>query len=378
MKTKATRRTQFSRPRLFLAFELSLKDWKLAFSSGLAERPLLRRIAAADLDGLQRAIDQAKRKLGLSPSTPVASCYEAGREGFWLHRYLKSIGVANRIVDSASIEVNRRKRRAKSDRLDAAKLVTMLIRSMSGEKKVWSEVRVPALGYEDRRHGHRELRTLKQDRTRVTNRIKGYLFNQGVRLQRIRELPRVLERARLWDGNPIPERLRRRLEREWQHFEFLQRQILELESEHREEAATSRSRGAERIRQLMSLRGMGIGGSTILVREFFDWRHFKNGKQVGALSGLVPTPYQSGDSSREQGISKAGNRHVRGIAIQLAWSWLRNQPGSRLSQWFEMRFGRGGPRARKVGIVALARKLLVDLWRFLEWGVIPAGAELKA
>jgi len=378
METKATRRRQSTRRRLYLSFELSLKDWKLAFSSGLGDRPLLRRIAAADLNGLVQAIEGAKRKVDLPTTSTVVSCYEAGREGFWLHRYLRSIGVRNRIVDSASIEVNRRKRRAKSDRLDATKLVSMLIRSMSGEKQVWSEVRVPAVAAEDRRHHHRELRTLKQDKTRITNRIKGYLFNQGIRLKRVRELPQLLEDGCLWNGDALPPALVRRLEREWRHLQLLHEQILEIESERREELKTSKLRSVERIRQLMCLRGVGVGSASVLVREFFDWRQFRNGKQVGALAGLVPTPYQSGESSREQGISKAGNRHVRGIAVQLGWSWLRYQPQSRLSLWYEERFGRGGPRARKVGIVALARKLLVDLWRFLEWGVVPAGAELGA
>ena len=378
MSTKATRRRQSRRSTLYLAFELALKEWKLAFSRDLGDKPLLRRVPAGDLGRLMRTIEQAKEKLGLSSSAAVISCYEAGREGFWLHRYLLSSGVRNRIVDSASIEVNRRKRRAKSDRLDAIKLVSMLIRSVSGEEKVWSEVRVPSVAVEDRRHPHRELHTLKRDRTRVTNRIKGYLFNQGIRLTRVRDLPCVLDEARLWNGDAIPARLRRRLEREWRHFDFLHRQILEIEAERRAELVQSRQRSVERIRQLKSLRGVGVGSSTVLVREFFDWRKFKNGKQVGSLAGLTPTGYQSGDSVREKGISKAGNRHVRSIAIQLGWAWLRYQPNSRLSLWYEERFARGGPRARKVGIVALSRKLLVDLWRFLEWGVLPAGAELKA
>ena len=274
--------------------------------------------------------------------------------------------------------MNRRKRRAKSDRLDATKLVSMLIRKQSGEKQVWSEVRVPTVAAEDRRHHHRELRTLKQDKTRVTNRIKGYLFNQGIRLRRVRGLPRLLEEGRLWNGAALPPGLRRRLEREWQHLEFLHGQILAIESERREELKRSRQRGVERIRQLMKLRSVGAGSATVLVREFFDWRRFRNGKQVGALAGLAPSPYQSGPVSREQGISKAGNRHVRGIAVQLGWAWLRYQPHSQLSRWYEQRFGRGGPRARKVGIVALARKLLVQLWRHLERGVVPAGAELKS
>lgn len=377
MKTKATRRRQSTRIHLHLAFELSLRDWKLAFSTGLAATPVLLRIKAGDLEGLEGAIRTAKRRLGLPASTPVVSCYEAGRDGFWLHRYLQSIGIQNYIVDSASIEVNRRMRRAKSDRLDATKLVTMLIRWLSGEKKVWSVARVPAVKDEDRRHLHRELRTLKQDRTRVINRIKGYLANQGVRLTRVRKLSEQLEEIRLWDGSRLGAALIRRLRREWEHFEFLHGQILAIEAERREQLERSRLRNVEKIRQLMTLRALGAGCSYVLVNEFFGWRKFTNRKQVGSLSGLTPTNYQSGDTNREQGISKAGNRQVRAVAIQLAWAWLRYQPRSRLSRWYEQRFARGGKRARKVGIVALARKLLIELWRFLEWGVIPEDAELK-
>ena len=377
MTTKATRRVQSTRTPLHLAFELSLKDWKLAFSVGLADPPVVRRIKAGDLEALAGVIDQAKKKLGLTAKAAVVSCYEAGREGFWLHRYLVSVGIENIVVDSASIEVNRRMRRAKSDRLDAAKLVTMLIRWHAGEKKVWSVVCVPSAKDEDRRHLHRELQTLKRDRTRVINRIKGYLANHGVRLDRLRDLSEQLERIRLWDGSELGTGLVQRLRREWNHFEFLQRQILDIEAERRTELQGSRGRHVDKIQQLMTLRALGPGSSYVLINEFFGWRRFKNRRQVGSLSGLTPTPYQSGDSSREQGISKAGNRQVRGVAIQLAWAWLRYQPRSRLSRWYKKRFARGGKRARKVGIVALARKLLVELWRFLEWGVIPEGAELK-
>lgn len=377
MATKATRRLQSTRTPLHIAFELSLKDWKLAFSVGLADRPVIRRIDAGDLEALDRVIGQAKKKLRLAAKAPVLSCYEAGREGFWLHRYLVSVGIENIVVDSASIEVNRRMRRAKSDRLDAAKLVTMLIRWHAGEKKAWSVVHVPSTKDEDRRHLHRELQTLKWDRTRVINRIKGYLANQGVRLGRVRDLPAQLERIRLWDGSPLGAGVAQRLQREWAHFEFLHRQILDIEAARRAEVKSRRGRHIEKVRQLMTLRALGPGNSYVLVNEFFGWRKFKNRKQVGSLSGLTPTPYQSGDNSREQGISKAGNRQVRAVAIQLAWGWLRYQPKSQLSRWYEKRFARGGKRARKVGIVALARKLLVELWRFLEWGVIPEGAQLK-
>ncbi len=269
-------------------------------------------------------------------------------------------------------------RRAKSDGLDARKLLTMLVRYHAGERKVWSVVRVPTVEEEDRRQLHRELRTLKKERTRTTNRIKGLLANQGIRLEKSGDVSQRLGRLRLWDGSPLPAGLLARLKREWEHAEFLHGKIVELERERRQEIREGRSPAIEKVRQLMLLKAMGPSGSWVYVHEFFGWRRFRNRKEVGAAAGLTPTPYQSGDDSREQGISKAGSRHIRAVAIEMAWCWLRYQPRSKLSLWYQERFGRGGKRARKVGIVAVARKLLIDLWRFLEQGVIPEGATLKA
>jgi transposase len=307
----------------------------------------------------------------------VRSCYEAGRDGFWLHRHLTSTGVDNRVVDSSSIEVNRRQRRAKSDGLDVRKLLGMLVRYHAGESKVWSVVRVPMVEEEDRRQLHRELRTLKKDRARVTNRIQGLLANQGIRVPKSRDLGALLEGMRLWDGSPLPAGLRARLQREWEHAQFLHGKIAEMERERQQAIRHDRGQAIEKVRQLLRLRAIGPNGAWVYVNEFFGWRHFRNRKEVGAAAGLVPTPYQSGDGSREQGISKAGSRHIRAVAIEMAWCWLRYQPRSGLSRWYQERFGRGGTRARKIGIVALARKLLIELWRFLEHGVIPKGAVLK-
>jgi transposase len=314
----------------------------------------------------------------MSTTAAVRSCYEAGRDGFWLHRYLTSVAIDNYVVDSASIEVNRRQRRAKSDRLDVRKLLGMLVRYHAGESKVWSVVRVPTVDEEDRRQLHRELRTLKKERARVTNRIQGLLANQGIRVQNVWDLAALLDGIRLWDGSPLPAGLRARLQREWEHAQFLHGKILELEGERRRAITHDHGQAVEKVRQLLRLRAIGANGAWVYVHEFFGWRQFRNRKEVGAAAGLTPTPYQSGDASREQGISKAGSRHIRAVAIEMAWCWLRYQPGSRLSRWYQERFGRGGPRARKVGIVALARKLLIELWRFLEHGVIPEGAVLKA
>jgi transposase len=362
---------------LYVSFELGVEEWKLGFGPDLGTKPRVRVIPARDLARLAREIATARQWFGLPVTAAVRSCYEIGRDGFWLHRYLTSTGIDNRVVDSSSIEVNRRQRRAKSDGLDVRKLLAMLMRFHAGESKVWSVLRVPTVEQEDRRQLHRELRTLKKERARVTNRIQGLLANQGIRLPSLRGLDVLLERMQLWDGSPIPAGLRARLQREWEHAQFLHAKIGELERERRQAIIRNRGHAVEKVRQLLRLRGIGPNGAWVYVNEFFGWRQFRNRKEVGAAAGLVPTPYQSGDSKREQGINKAGSRHIRAVAIEMAWCWLRYQPGSRLSRWYHERFAHGGARVRKIGIVALARKLLIELWRFLEHGMVPEGATLK-
>jgi len=379
--TRATRSHKYTGKTsqvLYLSFELGVDEWKLGFSTDLGAKPRVRAVPARDLQRLARELRAAKQWFGLPATAAVRSCYEVGRDGFWLHRYLASTGIDNRVVDSSSIEVNRRRRRAKSDGLDVRKLLSMLLRYHAGESKVWSVLRVPTVDEEDRRQLHRELRTLKKERTRVTNRIQGLLANQGVRVPKCRDLGARLERMRLWDGAPLPARLQARLQREWEHAQFLHQKIVELERERQQAIRHDRGQAIEKVRHLMRLRGIGPNGAWVYVNEFFGWRQFRNRKEVGAAAGLVPTPYQSGDESREQGISKAGSRHIRAVAIEMAWCWLRYQARSQSSRWFQERFSRGGTRTRKIGIVALARRLLIELWRFLEHGVIPEGAALKA
>jgi transposase len=363
---------------LFMAFELSEKTWKLGFTTGHGQKPRERTVAARHQARLLQEIAQAKRRFGLPETAPVVSCYEAGREGFWLHRFLQAQGITNQVVDSSSIEVNRRKRRAKSDGLDVRKLLSMLMRYEQGERDVWRVVHVPSVEAEDERHLHRDLETLKQERASTTTRIKGLLSSQGIRLTNLNKFPAQLDALRLWDGSEIPSGLRRRLLRVWAHHQFLSEQIAALEAERRAVLQSSEDASIEKVRQLMHLKGIGINGAWLLVMEFFGWRELKNRREVGGLAGLTPTPYQSGESAREQGITKSGNRHVRWMTTELAWSWIRYQPESALSCWFRERFGSGGKRLRRIGIVAVARKLLIALWRFLTTGVVPEGAELKA
>jgi transposase len=363
-------------PVLYLALELGQKTWKLAFTVGLGQKPRLRTIAARDTEALMAEIAAAKKRFGLPEGASVASCYEAGRDGFWLHRFLVSRKVENLVVDSASIEVNRRKRRAKSDRLDAIKLVEMLIRYCNGERKVWGIVRVPTADDEDRRQVHRELIGLKTERTAHGNAIKGLLAGLGLQASVDDDFPERLEALRQWDGSAVPQALRARLLREFERWQSVNRQIRELEKARAEEVRKGKGPEVEQVRQLLNLKGIGENGAWLLVDEFFAWRKFENRRQVGSLAGLTPTPYASGESRREQGISKAGNRRVRWMMVQLSWGWLQYQPESELSRWYQGRFGGGNSRVRKIGIVALARKLLIALWRYLETGEPPAGAEV--
>lgn len=387
MDTTATRNNEYSafEPVLYLAFELSEAHWKLGFTIGVGQRPRERNIRSCDLVALRDEIQRAKKRFDLPETVRVVSCFEAGRDGFsrkdigtmWLHRYLTQEGIENLVVDSSSIEVNRRQRRAKTDRMDVEKLLSQLIRYRSGDRKVWSVVHVPSVEDEDRRHLNRELAAAKKDRTRHNNRIKGLLVGQGVRLAIKDDFLDRLDAVRTWDGSPLPPGLQMRIRREYERMELAERQIKELERERIEAIRYSEDPSVDMVRQLLKLKGIGLNSAWLYTMEFFSWRKFYNRKEVGALAGLTPTPHESGSSSRERGMSKAGNRHIRGLAIEIAWGWLRYQPESELTQWYEERFGHGSSRIRRIGIVALARKLLVELWRYLETGTVPKGAVLK-
>jgi transposase len=365
-------------PTLMLAMELGESGWLLGFSHGFGQTPLRRKIDSRNGKALLAQIAWAKQRLGLAPGARVVSCYEAGRDGFWLHRFLEAQGVENLVVDSGSIEVNRRKRRAKTDRVDLVALLDLLARHLAGSAKpVWSVVRVPSVEDEDRRHLHRELKLAKKDRTRVSHRLKGLLANQGLTIELGPDLRGQLARMRRWDGTALPPGLRGRLERYIEDYEYLTGRIGALEAERLRILREEKDPVLDKVRQLYTLKAVGINTAWAYGTEFFGWRDFRNGKQVGSMAGLTPTPFSSGKSDREQGIGKDGSRWIRGAAIEFAWGWLRFQPRSELSQWYQRRFGHGSTRLRKLGIVALARKLLIALWRFLETGVIPEGALLK-
>ncbi len=217
---------------LFVAFELGEREWKLAWAPALDARPKGATIQGRDTRRLLEILERARQRAG---ATRIASCYEAGREGFWLHRFLHAQGIDNRIVDSASIEVNRRARRRKTDRLDAQKLLTMLLREALGEDKVWSVVRVPSVDDEDARSLQREYRTLVKERTRSANRIRGLLASHGVAPDRIdAKIPEWIASVRLWDGSPLPARARARILREFERWTFTHKQVLAIEKERQD------------------------------------------------------------------------------------------------------------------------------------------------
>ncbi len=375
MRTAATEKTASSMNggTLHVAFELGRKKWKLGFTIGLGQKARKKNVDAGDTTAVVHEIAAAKRRFGLPEDARVVSCYEAGPEGFWLHRWLISIGVENVVVDSASIEVNRRKRRAKSDGLDVEGLLKLLCRHTMGEPKVWSVVRVPPPQIEDARQLHRELATLTEERTRIRNRIRGLLAVHGASVRHWSKVRQELATMRLWDGSALGEGLRQRLEREVERMELVQRQLKGIEQAMEAELQAAAESGSPiaMMQRLVNLRGIGAQGARIMVVELFAWRGFRNRREVGGCTGLTPTPYQSGKSAHEQGIDKAGNVWLRRVATQLAWSWVRWQPHSELTLWFNRKFASGGRRQRRVGIVGVARKLVIALWRYALGAELP-------
>jgi transposase len=363
-----------------LALDLGNTTWKLGFRvGGPAQPPRIRTISARDLAALAREILAAKQRFHVGADAPVVSCFEAGRDGFWLHRALTAHGITNLVVDSCSIDRPARGRAAKSDRLDTTALLDKLGRHVDGDVRGWSVVHVPSVADEDRRHLHRELTTLTWERTRLINRIKGLLALHGVVLAQ-RGLPRHLPATLVgWNGQPLPVEIDARVHREWRRLTFVRRDVLALVRERRERLRRNDPTDPTLpiVRRLFALRAIGEVGAWVYATEFFAWRQFRNRRQVGAAAGLCSTRRTSGDLSQEQGISKAGNRYRRALAIELAWSWVRRQPDSALSAWYRRRYATGGARLRRIGIVALARKLLIALWRYLETGQLPTGAQLK-
>jgi len=368
---------------IFVSIELSKKAWLAGIHTPLADKVGLHKLQAGDSAALLALIRRITKKVERTMSGPVKvlSCYEAGYDGFWLHRVLAEAGTINHVIDPASLQVNRRARRAKTDRIDAMGMLRALMAFHRGEDQVFSTVQVPSIEKEDARRIHRERERLIKERIQHVNRIKGLLATQGIydyeplrrhRLERFEALETVMR-------VPILHHLRDEVMRHLQRLELVLKMIRAVEAQRdalvAAEPVANESSG--KIQQLVRLKAIGPQFATVLMGEVFD-KHFANRRQVASYAGLSPSPFNSGAVVREQGISKAGNPRARTTMIEMAWLWLRYQPHSALARWFHERVGTGTGRVRRITIVALARKLLIALWRFLESGLLPEGAELKA
>lgn len=380
MKGQNTMSTTSNEQTLYAALELSKNSWLLAIQFPDRENPSLYPIKGGDADGLMARLDAAQKRVGkVSRQMPkVILCYEAGYDGFWLVRLLEQHDIECQVMDPASLQVNRKARRVKTDRIDVEKLLQALIAWHRGEHHVCSMVVIPSAEEEDLRRSHRERNRLVHERTAHINRIKGLLVAQGIRGINVMRFYKTLAPADLvtGDGRSLPKRLGREIVRELKRLALVQEQIAEIEQE-RDTAPTPCAATEYKRNQLQRLNGIGEVSAPILAREVY-YRKFTNRRQVGSYLGMTPSAYDSGDSRRSQGISKAGNSLARVTMIQVAWMWIKHQPHSALTEWFHRRTERQSKRMRRIMIVALARKLAIALWRYLETGLIPEGAVLKA
>jgi transposase len=365
---------------VYVAFELSKSKWKLGVMLPGSEKMSRYTIAGGDLAALTARLAAARTKAARCGNpVRIVSCYEAGFDGHWLHRWLTEQGVINHEIDPASIQVNRRARRAKTDRIDLEQMMRALLAYLRGEPRVCSVLRVPTVEDEDRKRRNRERKRLLKERTAHTNRIKGLLHAQGIREAMPLKPGFVakLDSLRTGDGRALAQRFKEEILREHERLCLVSKQLAALEANSRAELRAAAPGSAEaKIVQLAQLKGIGPVGGQGLVNEVF-YRSFDNRRQVGSYFGLAGMPYDSGGSQRDQGISKAGNHRARELAIELAWLWVYHQPDSELSRWFRERVRDMKGRLRRITIVAVARKLMVALWRYLETGVVPNGAVLR-
>jgi transposase len=366
---------------VFIAIELSQKTWLVTLHSPDRDRISRHKLEGGDQAGLLALIEKIKaraaEKLGSAPR--VVSCYEAGYDGFWLHRLLQAAGISNFVFDAASIAVEQRSRRAKTDRIDGELMLRTLMAYLRGEPRVVRIVRVPSVAEEDARRASRERDRLVKEQTAHSNRIKALLRLLGIDVgtPRRRNWLTWLEQQRDWQGQPLPSHLLAEVKREHARLMLVRDQIATLEQAEAAQASAAPAAMSERRQSLQRLKALGPAFSATLVNELF-YKDFRNRREVAAYCGLAPSPWKSGDIDLEQGISKAGNHRARLKAIELAWLWLRHQPDSALSLWFRNRTANAGKRARRIAIVALARKLIVALWRYLSTGLIPDQATMKA
>ena len=366
---------------IFVALELSRKGWLVAIGRPSRATASHHRIRSGDLPSLLDLLERVRASEGELVGQPcrILSVYEAGYDGFWLHRRLVTAGIESQVLDPSSLRIDRRARRAKTDRLDVESLLRALIQWRQGDRHACRLVRVPSIADEDAKRLHRERRELIRERIRHVNRIKGLLVTHGI--YDFEPLTPAAEQEllclRTAEGHQLPGGMMRALQRELERLVLVVRQISAAEAERQERLATSNNPVGATMRQLAQLRAIGPEIATVLTTEVF-YRKFNNRREVAAYSGLTPSPFASGNVQRDQGISKAGNAIARTTMIELAWLWLRHQPQSVLANWFRAKVGTNRGRIRRIAVVALARKLLIALWRYVTTGAVPPGAMMKA
>lgn len=364
---------------LYIAADVGKLSWSLALTDGSTGNPSSIKVEAWNTEEVLRAVERARSRFGLPDDARVVWCHEAGRDGFSVHRYLEGLGFTSLVVDPASIETNRRKRRAKTDAMDARKLVRKLRSYVGGDRDVFSVVRVPSEEAEDERRLPREREKLKKERTLHRNRIQATLATVGAQIKWRANFVEMLQHVSTSTGAPLPRNARKEILREYERLQFVESQLKEIEEELMKPILEPKSAADHQAAQLYYLKGIGLVTATMLTREFFAWRDFQNRRQVGAAAGLTGTPAQTGESvNHDQGIDKVGNRRVRTLMIEIAWSWLRHQPESKLARWYQERAESVSKRSKRKDIVAVARRLLIDLWKYLHYGVVPEGAVFKS
>ena len=370
-----------SENRVLIAIELSVSSWIVAVRLPGSEKSRLHRVEGGDTTALLALISdlRSRAETKLRQAVDVACCFEAGRDGFWLHRLLTAHGASAYVLEPTSILVNRRARRAKTDRLDAEGMLRVLAAWLGGDRQICSIVSVPTPEDEDAKRPHREREHLVQERQRLENRMEALLFTQGIRGRpSLRSWERDIAKLRTGDGRALPCLMQAELNRLRRRLVLILELIHEMEAERTKAlAAKGDDAMTRKIADLQRIRGIGANFSTVLAREVL-YRSFANRRQLASYVGIAPMPYQSGGMDRDRSISRAGNPRARTTLIQLAWLWLRYQPGSALSDWFRGRVGTLQGRTRRIAIVAMARKLLIVLWRYVETGVLPDGIELRA
>ena len=371
-----------SKPTVYLAIEFSASSWLVAARLPGIKKVRICRLESGDTTGLLKIIAdlRAHASAKLGNTADLACCFEAGRDGFWLHRLLTANGTAAYMLEPTSILVNRRARRAKTDRLDAEGMLRVLANWLDGDRQVCSMVVVPTPEEEDAKRPHREREHLVQDKQRIENRIEALLFTQGIRGRpSLRSWQRDVAELRTGDGRALSALLLAELDRLRRRLVFVLELIRELEADRARvlEEAKADDALVGKIVALQWIRGIGDNFAAVLTREVF-YRSFGNRRQLASYVGITPMPYQSGGMDRDRSISRAGNPRARATMIQLAWLWLRYQPDSALAIWFRERVGTLKGRTRRIAIVAMARKLLIALWRYVETGVVPAGVVLRS